>query len=133
MKRTSLTLSILLLFAGGVYAEPKTCEVNADSTEEIRETIKKCWSGDILYWRTANFLNGVLISARYCNQEKQITVDSEFQKGVCTYTGKELKTRTEEDSWFCGPTRKEFCPNASAKCWSLLIYNKFGKEQYCHQ
>ena len=133
MKISSLTLSILLLFAGGVYAEPKTCEVNADSTEEIRETIKKCWSGDILYWRTANFLNGVLISARYCNQEKQITVDSEFQKGVCTYTGKELKTRTEEDSWFCGPTRKEFCPNASAECWSLLIYNKFGKEQYCHQ
>ena len=131
MKKLILIASLLM--ANGLYAEPKTCEVNADSTEEIRESIKKCWSGDILYWRTANFLNGVLISARYCDQEKQITVDSEFQKGVCTYTGKRLKTRTGEESWICGTTSKEFCPNESDKCVEQLRYNKFGKEQYCYQ
>ena len=135
MKRTSFALSsLLILFASGVWAEPKSCWLSTTKLEQVDIYIEKCFSGDILHWEGLHSASAYIVR-NYCSQEKQITVISSGSKsdGVCTYTGKKLKIRKEEDSWFCGPTWKQFCPNESDKCMDQLRYNKFGKEQYCYQ
>jgi hypothetical protein len=133
MKRTSLILSFLLLFAGGVWAEQKVCELDTKNYPKIDSSIEKCLSGDIITWRSSNVWHTTFIVSRYCHQEKQITIGRETSAGVCTYTGKKLEIRQEEESWLCGPTWKEFCPNESDKCMEQLRYNVFGKEQYCYK
>lgn len=92
MKRL-LTLSLLLLFSVDVFAEQKVCKVNADYSDETRESIQKCEAGDILYWRGSSRWVGRDIVAHYCDQEKQITTEEQAMVGVCTFTGKKLTER----------------------------------------
>ena len=129
-----LILIASLLMAGGLWAEQKACWLSTKKLDGIDSSIEKCLSGDILWWEGFNSGSAYIVK-NYCSQGKQITVISSGPKsnGVCTYTGKKLEIRQEEDSWICGPTWKEFCPNESDKCMEQLRYNAFGKEQYCHQ
>ena len=91
IKKLLITLGLMISF--GLFAEPRTCKVYIDSAEELRDSIEKCEGGDLLWWRGANYLHPLMIVARYCDQEKAITVNDNLTSGVCTYTGEMLMPR----------------------------------------
>jgi len=90
MKRLIL-ITISLLLASSLFAEQKVCRLKTHySYDDIDASIKVCKGGDILTWVSSSVAYTTYIVARYCNQDKQITVDSDEDEsaGVCTYTGR---------------------------------------------
>ena len=105
VRRTSLTLSILLiLFAGGVWGEQKICTIDTVTKSinelDIIEKINQCEVNDILYWDLNGYVplpqfkdlytskptrRAAKLIADYCHQEKQITTSADLSIGVCTF------------------------------------------------
>lgn len=147
--RKLILISISLLIAGGLWAEQKVCRIELsddflkaddileEGKIEIDTSIRKCFAKDLITWRSEYHLLNIYITTRYCHQEKEIFVytnnDFKLPEAFCTYTGKKLKTRTEEESWICDKNWEKVCGGKKETCMSVLSYNKFGKKQYCYQ
>ena len=106
--RKLLLISISLLIAGGVFAEGHICVLNLFkidnnlplTTEKLtmeRILIRECAVGDIIKWDMYSYEEGLPrnrysqygqdIVVKFCNQDKQITVQDNFYVGVCTFIG----------------------------------------------
>tara|TARA_Y100000588_G_scaffold318137_1_gene347533 strand:+ start:335 stop:622 length:288 start_codon:yes stop_codon:yes gene_type:complete len=95
MKRLIL-ITISLLLASSLFSEQTVCRLKTHySYDDIDASIKVCKGGDILSWVSFGVAYTSYIVASYCDQDKQITVDSDEDDsfGVCIYTGKKLEIR----------------------------------------
>ena len=95
-----IILILGLMLSGSLLSEEKSCRVDIHSSEKLIETIEKCKSGDTIWWRRVGDRGsqttverlGFTMVYKYCDQEKTITVNNDFTKGICTYLGYEKPT-----------------------------------------
>ena len=86
-----LTLIACLFMISTSYAEQMICKIEGtDSRKGVEKEVQDCKAGNILMWRKLPTNISMSLIAKYCHQEKQITVTGDFTYGVCTYTGKKL-------------------------------------------
>ena len=89
-----LLLIIGIMLSGSLFAEPHSCNIDLSNQVTLDQSIKKCKTNDLLYWSTINSYMVLLVTVRYCDQEKAITTREDLLMGVCTYIGKTRKPRT---------------------------------------